>query len=196
MKPSLTEKSFRQFIAEISDQHHPMTETVIAASAAQATALAEACMQISLDNQVDTLDWHDVTARIEQMAHIKNTLLEWCNQEIKPATGYLAAESNPDSDNPQELCDYSAEISRYSVEAAVLLQEFRPLVFEPIRNDLEMAIRLLTGTAQTAVLLLDSNLLGQPDESLIQEYEPLRAELQEQLNRLKPVERIGRHGSL
>jgi len=185
---NLTEKTFRQIIKEISDQHYPMTEMVIAASAAQAAALGEACMQISMDNQVDKLDWQDVTARIEQIAHIKDTLLEWCNQEI--ASKSYTQESDVEAVNQQELCDYSAEIGRFSVEAATLLQDFRPLVFEPLSNDLEMAINLLAGVAHAAVLLLDGNLYRWPDETLRQEYEPLRAEIQAQVDQLVLVDQF------
>lgn len=185
MKPNITEKTLRQFVAEVSDRHYPMTETVIAANAAQAAALAEACMQISLDNQVDTLDWQDITARIEQMAHIKDTLLEWCNQEVNLTVDYLADEKNLLIGDRQALCDYSAEIGRYSVEAAMVLQDFRAFIFEPLRADLEMTINLLAGIAKTAILLLDSNLYAQGDKSLIKEYTPLRDELQEQFDQLK-----------
>lgn len=188
MKPDLTEKTIRQFVEEISDQHQPMTETVIAATATHAAALGEACMQISLDNQVDRLDWQDVTSRIEQMAHIKNTLLEWCNQQVSTPVNYVVTEELGEElvDNRQEVCDYSAEIGRFSVQAAIMLQDFRPLVFEPVRNDLEMTINLLAGVAKTAVMLLNSNLYKQPlDEPLKKEYEPLRDELLGQINQLK-----------
>ena len=165
-----------------------MTETVIAASAAQAAALGEACMQISLDNQVDKLDWQDVTAQIEQMAHIKDTLLEWCNQEIT-AKSY-GQQPDVEAVNQQELCDYSAEIGRFSIEAATMLQDFRPLIFEPLSNDLEMAISLLAGATQAALLLLDNNLSRWPDEALLQEYQPLRAEIQSQVEQLILVDQI------
>jgi len=188
MASNLTDKTFRQFIAEISDQHYTMTETVIAASAAQAAALGEVCMQISLDNQVDKLDWQDVTGRIEQMVHIKDTLLEWCNQEI--TSKRHVGGTNGEAVNQQELCDYSAEIGRFSVEAATMLQDFRPMVFGPLSNDLEMAINLLAGVAHATILLLDSNLYRWPDEALLQEYEPLRAEIQAQVDQLTVVDQI------
>ena len=59
MEAASIEKTVTQFIAEISDQHNPMTGAVIALVAAQAAALGEACMQISLDNQVDKLNWQE-----------------------------------------------------------------------------------------------------------------------------------------
>ena len=192
MSLGFTEKTLRQFVTEISDQYYALTETVIAASAAQAAALGEACMQISLDNQVDKLDWQDITARIEQMSHIKDTLLEWCNQEIAPVSmPPLATEGDTLQDHQQVLCDYSAEIGRYSVEAALLLQDFRPFVFDPLQDDLEMTINLLAGVAQAALLLLDSKLQRQPDKVMLEEYSPLRDEIQDQIGRLKLINHLG-----
>ncbi len=90
MSPRITEKTIRQFMAEVGDAHHAMAGAVIAASAAQAAALGEACLQISLDNQVDKLDWTRVSARIEQMAHIKETLVEWCDEDAVAISEHAA----------------------------------------------------------------------------------------------------------
>jgi hypothetical protein len=190
MVPRITEKTFRQIIDEISDQHHPMTGTVIAAQAAQAAALAEACMQISLDNQVDKLNWQDVTTRIGQMAHVKDTLLEWCNQHTSQMADYMArSKHNAELSSRQMLCDHSAEIGSLSLQAATLLQAFRPLVFEQVSDDLEMALNLLTSTAKTATLLLESNIRRWPDQAL-KEYEPIRTNLEEGIHQLTPLNRI------
>ena len=42
MSVQITDKTTRQFVAEVSDAHHAMAGAVIAASAGQATALGEA----------------------------------------------------------------------------------------------------------------------------------------------------------
>jgi formiminotetrahydrofolate cyclodeaminase len=187
----LTEKPIRQFIGEVSDQRHAMAGAVIAAGAAQATALGEACMQISLDHQVDKLDWQDVTSRIEQMVHIKNTLIEWCDQDASAIAEYVALRDIGEGLSGQRiLCDSPAEISRLCIEAATVLQNFRPLVIEQVQDDLEIAISLLAGTAQAAMLLLDSNLRIWPDVALLAEYEPIRLELEKQISQLSPVRRI------
>lgn len=187
----LTEKSVRQFIEEVSDQHHAMAGAVIAASAAQATALGEACMQISLDHQVDKLNWQDVTGRIEQMVHLKNTLIEWCDQDASTIAEFVALrESGEELQGQRLLCDSPAEISRLCLEAAALLQDFRPVVVEQVHDDLEMAVTLLAGTAQAAMLLLDSNLRHWPEPDLLAEYEPLLAELIKGIGQLSPVQRI------
>jgi formiminotetrahydrofolate cyclodeaminase len=187
----LTEKPMRQFIGEVSDQRHAMAGAVIAAAAAQATALGEACMQISLDHQVDKLNWHDVTGRIEQMVHIKNTLVEWCDQDASAIAEYVALrDMGQELSGQRILCDSPAEISRLCVEAVMSLQKFRPLVIEQVQDDLEIAISLLAGTAQTAMLLLDSNLRIWPESALLAEYEPIRLELEKQISQLSPVQRI------
>jgi formiminotetrahydrofolate cyclodeaminase len=192
VSPRITEKTIRQFMAEVGDAHHAMAGAVIAASAAQAAALGEACLQISLDNQVDKLDWTSVSARIEQMAHIKETLVEWCDEDAVAISEHVALRETENQLNGEQLlCESPAEICRLAIEAARLLQEFRPLVFEQVQDDLEMAISLLTGTGRTAILLLDSNLRIWSDNSaLLTEYEPILAELERQLKQLTAVSRI------
>jgi formiminotetrahydrofolate cyclodeaminase len=185
------ERTIRQFISEVSDQHHAMTAPVMAISAAQATALGEACMQISLDNQVDRLNWQDVTARIEQMARIRDNLLGWCEQNTRAITERITLRETDTQANSQRFwCEGSAEVGRLSLEAAILLQDFRPLVFENVQDDLEITINLLVATARAATLLLDSNLRLWPDAALLEEYEPVRAELEDQINQLAPVARL------
>jgi formiminotetrahydrofolate cyclodeaminase len=186
----LTEKPIRQFIEQVSDQQYAMAGAVIAISAAQATALGEACMQISLDHQVDKLDWQDVTSRIEQMVHIKNTLVEWCDQDANAMAEYVALrEAGSGLESQRILCDSPAEISRLCLEAATMLQDFRPLVIEQVQDDLEMAVNLLIATAQVAMFLLDSNLRSWPEPALMAEFEPIRLELEKQIGQLSPVQR-------
>jgi hypothetical protein len=185
MGPTITEKTFRQIIEEISDHHHPMSGFAIAAAATQAAALAEACMQISLDNQVDKLNWQDVTNRIGQMAHFKDTLLEWCNQHTSQIEALMARVNHQAELNSyQLLCEHLAEISALSVQGASLLREFRPLVFEEIRDDLELSFQLLLNTAQAALLLVERNLRYWPGET-VNEYAPRLVQLNAEISRLK-----------
>lgn len=187
----LTEKSVRQFIEEVSDQHHAMAGAVIAVSAAHATALGEACMQISLDHQVDKLDWQVVTSRIEQMVHLKNTFIAWCDHDAAAIAEYVALrEAGQTLQGQRLLCESPAEMSRLSIEAARILQNFRPLVIEQVQDDLEMALSLLAGAARAALLLLDSNLRVWPEPNLLAEFEPILADLEQQLNQLSPKQRI------
>lgn len=184
MSGMLTDKTLRQFVTQVGDEHYVMTANVIAASAAQAVALGEACLQISLDYQVDTLDWHEVSTRIGQMGHIKETLLEWSNQEIHLP---LAAEAgNAGAVNHRGLFDYLLEVGNLSIGAVKLLQEFRPLVYAQVADDLEITRKLLLGLAQAALNLLNSRLPQQPEPALVEEYEPARQKLEEQLALLTP----------
>jgi hypothetical protein len=178
------DKTLRQLVNQVSDEHYTMTATVIAASAAQAAALGEACMQISLDHQVDTLDWQDVMTRIEQMAHFKDTLLEWCNQEIAPQPGET---TNGSQANSRGLFDYAVEVGQLSIQAAKTLQAFRPLVYAQVAGDLEVTINMLAGAARTALLLLDVQQRAEPE--LFQEYEPALLNLETQINLLTPADR-------
>jgi len=192
MNIQFTEKTIRQFISDVSDAHHALAGAVIAVSAAQAAALGEACLQISLDNQIDRLDWTSVSARIEQMAHLKNTLSTWCDQDATTLLEYTALTEAGDATQGQRLlCESPAEISRLAIEGAAILQDFRPLVFEQVKDDLEMALLLLTGAGRAALLLLDSNLRIWADNPALQkEFEPILAELETQLEQLTPVKRI------
>jgi hypothetical protein len=149
-------------------------------------------MQISLDNQVEKLNWQDVTRRIERMAGIKNTLLEWADLEAKATverTASWKAEEGPN--NQQFWCESAAEISRLAANATILLQDFRPLAFKTIRDDLELAVSLLVSLARTALLLLDSNLHMWSSAALHAEYEPIEAELASQINLITPVSEFG-----
>lgn len=191
MKEPITEKTVRQFISEVSDQHHAMAGAVIAISAAQAAALGEACMQISLDHQVDKLDWREVTTRIEQMVRLKERLVDLCDQDAEAINQHVAVrEAGGELTSREFLCESPAEISRLSIEAASLLQDFRSLVIEQVQDDLEMTINLLAGTAQAAMLLLDSNLCIWPEPDLLSKFEPVLNELVTQIDQLTPVRRI------
>ena len=182
MDIQLTNKTVRQYVDTISDQYYPMTGSVIAVMAAQAAGLAEACIQISLDNQVDKLDWQDVTTRIGQMAHLKNTLVEWSNQDIPTDRNDNSLATDPG--NQLRLLDYATEIAKLSLGAAKILQDFRSMAYVNIKNDLDIATHLLTSTAQTASLLLKHNLDITSDATLVQKYEPILMDLKQQIDQL------------
>ena len=192
MKHQITDKTVREFIVAISEQRHAMAGAVIAASAAQAVALGRACMQISLERRGDALDALDVAGRIQQITNIIDSLIEWCDRDAVAIAEFVALREAGGNElsGQQMLCHAPAQVSHLSVEAAASLQDFRPLVSDLVQDDLEMSISLLTGTAQAAMLLLDSNLRMWPLEALLEEYEPIRANLEAQIGRLSPVPRI------
>lgn len=168
-----------------------MAGAVIAASAAQAVALGRCCMQISLERRGDGLDGVDVAGLIQQITHIQNSLIEWCDRDAVAIAEFVALREAGDETSGQHLlCRAPAQVCHLSLEAAASLQSFRPLVCEQVQDDLEMSISLLAGTAQAAMLLLDSNLRIWPEQVLLEEYEPVRANLQAQIGRLTSVPRI------
>lgn len=182
MEAQLTNKTVRQYIDAVSDQYYPMTGPVIALMAAHAAALAEACMQLSLDHQVDKLDWQDVTGRIGQMAHLKETLVEWSNQDI--STGRIDDALAAVNGYHLALCDYSTEIAKLSTQAVHLLHDFRPLTYREVAGDLDIAVFLLAGTAQAALRFLASNLAAEAASDATQKYRAVMADLTNQLTQL------------
>ena len=190
MEPAVTTQTVFDFVQEVSQRQHAMAGAVIALSAGQAAALGQACLQISHDEGLN----HSVQAvenPIERLAQIKMELLQWCNRDATAIAEYVALREAGDPLAGQELlCSAPAEVCRIAIEAANILQEFRPLVGEKVRDDLEMAISLLTGAAQAALLLLDSNLRIWPDPDLLAQFEPIQDELITKIGRLSPVARI------
>jgi hypothetical protein len=63
-------------------------------------------------------------------------------------------------------------------------------VNERVKDDLEMSINLLTGTAQSAMLLLDINLRIWTDPQLANQFEPILEGLIDDIEHLSPVKRI------
>jgi formiminotetrahydrofolate cyclodeaminase len=190
MEQAVTTQTVFDFVQEVSRQQHAMAGAVIALSAGQAAALGQACLQISQDEGLN----HSVQAvenPIGRLAQIKMELLQWCDRDATAIAEYVALREAGDPLAGQELlCSAPAEVCRIAIEAANILQEFRPLVGEKVRDDLEMAISLLTGAAQAALLLLDSNLRIWPDPDLLAQFEPLQDELITKIGRLSPVARI------
>ena len=192
MTEKITQHTVRHFIDQVADQKHAMAGAVIAASAAQATALGLACIQISVIHQPDALDLAETTAQIEQLAEFKNNLVGWCDQDATAMAQFAALRDAGDELSGQALlCHSPAEISRLALAAATILQNFRSSVAERVRDDLEMSLTLLAGAAQAAMLLLDSNLRHWPEPALLDRFEPVRADLEDRIGQLSPVARIG-----
>ena len=189
MEKNVTDQTVAQFVQEVSQQQHAMAGAVIALSAGQAAALGQACMQISQD----ALDLHDETIdkQIERVANIKSELLQWCDRDADAIAEFVALrEAGETLAGQQLLCNAPAVVSQLSIQVANILQSFRPVVSERVQDDLEMAISLLAGTAQAAMLLLDSNLRIWPEKALLAQFEPIQDDLAIEISRLSPVKRI------
>ena len=164
-----------------------MAGATIATSAAQAVSLGRACTAISLTES----GVKDSSGQITRMDRIVSSLLDWCDQDATAIAAFVELrESGQELEGQMLLCQAPAETSRLSLEAANVLQVFRARVSEKVQDDLEMALTLLAGTAQAAMLLLDSNLRIWPDPNLLEKFEPVRAELEQEIKKLSPVDRI------
>ncbi|MCB0156220.1 MAG: cyclodeaminase/cyclohydrolase family protein [Anaerolineae bacterium] len=182
MTTQMTGKTVQQFVKEIGDQHHVLAGTVIATSAAQAAALGEACMQISLDYQVDTLDWQDVTTRIGQMVDLKNRLLEWADQAATlTAEVETEASDRISAEVLQKVFEIPAEVTRLCLAGVFALQAFRPLVLNRLAGNLTIAVRLLLGGAEAALLLLQTELTRWEASGPAAAFGDLLAELSRQV---------------
>ncbi|PKO15496.1 MAG: bifunctional metallophosphatase/5'-nucleotidase [Chloroflexi bacterium HGW-Chloroflexi-10] len=185
----ITALSVDQFISTISEQKHAMAGSVIAMSAAQAVALGQACVSITLQNRLDAQEISK--HKLSQLVEIKELLMKSGVQDANAIAEFVTLrESGQELKGKEILCNLPAQISRLSIQAAAILENFRPLVNERVRDDLEISINLLCGTAHTANLLLDSNLRIWPDEDLLIKFEPQLNELINSLDQLKPAQRI------
>jgi formiminotetrahydrofolate cyclodeaminase len=175
---AVTGLSVNQFSNHVSGQKHAMAGAVIAISTAQAVSLGQACVSIS-QGEAHRLD------------EIRKELLRCGDQDANAIAEFVALrESGQELKGKDLLCDMPARLSQLSVEAARILQGFRSQVDERVRDDLEMSVCLLFGTAQAAMLLLDSNLRIWTDEELALKYEPILSDLLSEIEGLRPVGRI------
>lgn len=192
MEDRITEHSLRQFWAEVADQQHAMAGAVIAASAAQAVALATACMRLSLAGSPEQpAAAPGAGGRVERMVEIRSSLARWCDRDAAAIAEFVALrETGQELQGQQLLCDAPAAMGRLALEAAEVVQQFRPLVVEQVQDDLEMSLSLLASAAQAALLLLDSNLRIWPEPALLARYEPVITELAAGIDHLRPLARI------
>ena len=171
-----------QFAAHVSQQGHAMAGAVIAASAAQALALGQACLSISGHPE-------------DRLSEIQIDLLELAKQDaaaiarqVAISKGAITRQVEQEKDSRSKLCDLPTKVTRTALEAAQILHDSRATVVEKVRDDLEISIRLLYGTIQAGILLLDSNLRIWPDADLHNEYQPVLDALRQQIKQLSPAE--------
>jgi hypothetical protein len=186
----LTEKTLRQFTEHIADQGHAMAGATIAASASLACSLGEACLRINAPLAPSPADGAVAERLAGQLAALRGRLLVLTDEDGAAITAFAALRAAGKTLEGQErLCQMPVEMARLSIEAACLLQEFRPLI-DLARDDLEMAIRLLAGAAAAATLLLDSNMRLWPEPALLAKFEPVLAALRTEAGRVQPVDRV------
>lgn len=185
----ITELSIRDFNREISFQNHAMAGATIATAAVSAVSLGFACIRIT-QRQLDENE-PPYQSRLDQLASLQVRLLDICDKDAT-AIGRLVSPGNARDELPEQhlLCEYPVRISQISIQAAQTLQDFRGFVDEHVKDDLEMSITLLAGTAQSAMLLLDSNLRQWSNPELAEQFEPILEELITDIEQLTPVKRV------
>lgn len=189
MTSQITDLSVRDFNNEISFQNHAMAGAVISNAAVSAVSLGFACIR----NTQRFLDENSTAyqSRLDQLASVQEQLLDICDKDAN-AIGLLVSLRNAGEEiqGQRLLCEFPARISQLSIQAAQTLQDFRSLVNERVKDDLEMSINLLSGTAHSALLLLDSNLRIWTDPELTNQFEPILEGLINDIEHLRPVKRI------
>lgn len=189
MKGSITDLSIKEFTREISFQNHAMAGAVISNAALSAVSLGFACVR---NTQLFLEDGGaPYQSRLDQLGSIQEQLLDICEKDAT-AIGTLVSLRNAGEEMQGQrlLCEYPTRISQLSIAAAQTLQDFRSMVNERVKDDLEMSINLLAGTAQSAMLLLDSNLRIWTDPDLANQFEPILEGLINDIDHLNPVKRI------
>ena len=186
----LTDNSIREFTGHIASQGHAMAGATIAASAAAACSLGEACLHINVPLLASAADSEFAERLAGQLTGIRSRLLALTDEDGAAITAFATLRAAGKTLEGQDrLCQMPVEMARLSIEAACLLQEFRPLI-QHAQDDLEMAITLFFGTARAATLLLDSNMRLWPEQDLLAKFEPQLAALRAEARRVQPVEQI------
>jgi formiminotetrahydrofolate cyclodeaminase len=183
----LTEYTFCQLTNHIASQGHAMAGATIAASAALACSLGEACLRINMPLVATAADRALAERIAGQLAGIRGQFQALADEDSAAITAFAALRAAGKTLEGQErLCQMPVEMARLAIEAACLLQDFRPYI-QLAQDDLEMAITLLAGSMRAAALLLDSNLRLWPDPPLLAAFEPELAALRREAGRVQPV---------
>ena len=189
MEKSITDLSLKEFAKEISFQNHAMAGATIANAAVSAVSLGFACIR----NSQRLISEHDTSFEnlLDQLSSIQQQLLDICDKDATAIATLVSLRNAGDEMQGQRLlCEYPSRLSQLSIQAAQTLQDFRSCVNERVKDDLEMSINLLVGTAQSAMLLLDSNLRIWQEKYLADQFEPILEGILNDIAQLKPVKRI------
>jgi formiminotetrahydrofolate cyclodeaminase len=186
----LSDSSVRHLTSHIAGQGHAMAGATIAAAAALACGLGEACVRISA-GRLEAAGAQALAVTVaDRLAEIRSRLEALADEDGTAITAFAALrDAGHEQQGQDRLCRMPVEMGGLAAEAAIRLQEFRPLV-RGVQDDLEMAIALLAGAAHAAMLLVDSNLRIWPEPALLAVYEPALARLRARLEDVRPVERI------
>ncbi len=187
---TITKINLQDLSFHISRQHHAMAGATIAASAALACSLGLACVRINIESQSAPANRalaQDTAARLDA---IRLALLHLADEDGAAIAVFAALrDAGHELHGQAQLCQLPVDMASLGIEAGILLQQARPLL-NSHQDDLEMSIRLLDGAVQAAILLLDSNLRIWPDSKLLEQFEPILAQLLAAISSFHPVQRV------
>jgi len=186
----LTEYSLRHFTDHIAGQGHAMAGATIAAAAALACGLGEACVRISARHLEADDDRSAARSVADRLAALRSQLQALSDEDGDAITAFAALrDAGQEMAGQERLSQLPVEMGQLTGEAASLLQDFRPLV-RNVQDDTEIAITLLAGATRAATLLLDSNLRLWPEPARLAKFEPALAQLRAQAAAIRPAERV------
>ena len=188
---NITVQQTQEMIDSIATANHCQAGAVIALSGALGAALGQATANGTL---VEGANGEAETAAREmqrRLTELRAAFLALANQDATAIAEFVRLrESGQALQGYELLCDGPRDMAEAALLAAELMQDFRPFVCEQTHDDLEFAITLMRGIAQSAMLLLDSNLRIWPFAELRAKYSLKVAELAARIEALEPVTRI------
>ena len=173
-----TEAPLSSVLEEIRHRKSATAGFTTALAAATAAALGQACLGIS-------------GGPTERMGQIVLALKGCADDDATALQKLLDLRALGREPEGWELLQIGpVAIADLACEAAELLQAFRPLVIDHVRDDLEFAVVLLTAAAHSAMLILESNLRQWRTPALHAKFGPEDDRLARRIAALAPIERI------
>jgi formiminotetrahydrofolate cyclodeaminase len=188
---NITDQQTQEMIDSIATAEHCQAGAVIALSAALAAALAQATANGTLAQGANAEAEVAAQQMQRQLSELRTKFLALANQDATAIGEFVRLRERGQALQGYELlCDGPRDMADLALLSAGLMQNFRPFVCEQTHDDLEFAITLMCGVAQSAMLLLDSNLRIWPFAELHAKYNLKITELAAQIEALAPARRI------
>jgi len=173
-----SQASLDSVLEEIRHRPSATAGFTTALAGAAAAALGQACLGIS-------------GGPTERMGQMVLALKGWADDDATALQKLLDLRALGREPEGWELMEIGpVAIADLACEAAELLQAFRPRVVDHVRDDLEFAVVLLTATARSAMLILESNLRQWRAPELHAKFAPEDERLARRIAALAPIERI------
>jgi formiminotetrahydrofolate cyclodeaminase len=188
---NITDQQTRVLIDGIATANHCQAGAVIALSGALAAALGQATANGTLAEGANGEAETAARGMQRRLTELREKFLALADRDATAIAEFVRLRERGQALQGYELlCDGPRDMAEAALLSAGLMQDFRPFVCEQTHDDLEFAITLMRGVAQSAMLLLDSNLHIWPFAELRAKYSLKVTELAAQIEALKPARRI------